>query len=406
MFRLLTQPNPAGGANLTSPTISPPLAGGAWTWFIDPRGIRVNDTTYFGQVNRNGDIGVSSFKDGGPINQSFILKSAMEADDHDNPSFLCRSGDSRIMAFYSPHGASVMYQRISTNAEDISAWGTEVNIGASFGASEITYPNPVQLNGEAGSPLYLFYRDRTTTCATWSYTKSTNSGVTWGPKTSILTQDTSTYFRLDTDSRNRIDIGFSTHPNYDPAKKINHMYYSSGSWYKTDGTQIVTTFPLAASNATEVFDSGSNLCWIWDTAKDTNGNLAIVFAVYPTASDHRYYYARWSGTAWSANQITTGGSYIFATENHYSGGIILDHSDINNVYLAKQNGTEAYQIHKYVTTDSGNTWTSQQITNTPTILNVRPVVIRNYSQYDKVLWFSGRYESYVDFGTQIYSSNI
>jgi hypothetical protein len=330
----------------------------------------------------------------------------MEEDDHDNPSFLCRSSDSHIVAFYSPHAGSVLYTRISTNAEDISAWGVETNIAASLAASEMTYPNPVQLNGEAGSPLYLFYRDRTGLSATWSSSVSTDNGATWSSRKSVMTQDTSTYFRIDTDSRNRIDVGFSQHPNYDPATKISHMFYSSGSWYKTDGTQITANFPLAASNAMTVFDSGSNQCWIWDTARDGNGNLAIVFGVYPSASDHRYYYARWSGTAWSAVQVTTAGSYVFATENHYSGGIILDHGDINTVYLSKQNGTAAYQLYKYTTADSGNTWTSRQITNTTNILNIRPVVIRNYSAYDKVLWFSGRYDTYLDFATQIYSSNI
>ena len=41
-----------------------------------------------------------------------------------------------------------------------------------------------------------------------------------------------------------------------------------------------------------------------------SGNPVLVFASFPTVTDHRYHYARWTGSAWEVNEITAAGGSI------------------------------------------------------------------------------------------------
>ena len=131
--------------------------------------------------------------------------------------------------------------------------------------------------------------------------------------------------------------------------------------------------------------------------------MAIVFVVMETDySDHRYYYARWNGSAWITNMILDTGTGGFVSgEPTYAGGVVLDPDDVDTVYLSRPiNGV--FEIWKYITTDDGATWSGTAITRNSRQHNCRPVVIRNAGT-QKVLWWDGIYPPYITYKTQIRS---
>lgn len=82
----------------------------------------------------------------------------------------------------------------------------------------------------------------------------------------------------------------------------------------------------------------------------------IVFASFPSAADHRYHYARWTGTSWDVHEITLAGGSIRGDGGspYYSGGITLDHEDPSRVYLSRQLGA-SWQVEAWTTADGGAT---------------------------------------------------
>jgi len=257
---------------------------------------------------------------------------------------------------------------------------------------------------EVNDPIYLFYRDGSISPGQqWAYSKSTDGGSTWAARTLFYGHDTYPYLRFASDGQGRIDIAVSNHPAYDAATKMGHFYYSGGNFYQTDGTLISASLPLDLTDVTEVYNSAPDQCWIWDIARDSGGNLAMVFMNFPSSSDHEYYYARWNGSSWVVNQILDTGTNGLLTsgEVFYAGGIVLDPDDVDTVYLSRPiNGV--FEIWKYVTSNGGVTWTGTAITENSSQNNARPVVIRgNGAGSRKILWWEGAYPSYTTYDTQI-----
>ena len=78
----------------------------------------------------------------------------------------------------------------------------------------------------------------------------------------------------------------------------------------------------------------------------------------PRCTDHRYHYARWTGSAWQVNEIIAAGGSIAEEAGgspRYSGGITLDHEDPSRVYLSRQVGAGAWQVETRTTADNGVT---------------------------------------------------
>ena len=82
----------------------------------------------------------------------------------------------------------------------------------------------------------------------------------------------------------------------------------------------------------------------------------IVFASFASTSDHRYMYARWTGTRWQTSEITAAGGSISldGKEPYYSAGITLDHEDPSTVYLSRL-VSGIYQVETWKTADGGAT---------------------------------------------------
>jgi len=377
------------------------FGNGAWSWFSDPRAVRYvgsSDKTYIGYVNSSGDVIVSSYDNANGTTVNFTLKSAYHVDDHINPAILIRP-DGKIQCFYSKHSnGDTILSRISSSAEDISAFDSEFTVyNTVVGAFGVAYVNPVYLSAEA--KYYLFWRagDRS------QYYATSTDGITWSGGAEMLGNSPDRpYLKYTSNGVDRIDFCYTNgHPN-EETNSIYHVYYKSGNFYKTDGTLIkaIASLPLAVSDGTRVYDGTTTNSWNWDIATDANGYPVIVFATFPTTSDHRYWYGRWNGTAWVVNQITPAGQGLYAAEIYYSAGISLDHDNPSIVYLSKKYGN-SYRLYQYETLNNGASWTKELITESGGTLTIRPVSINNHGSNLKLLYLSGTYATYTSFATEV-----
>lgn len=329
-------------------------------------------------------------------NQYRIFERFQE-DDHANPSLFIRN-DGRIIIFVAAHFGDKIHRFISTNPEDITSWGEDYKF-----SNTVTYPYPFQV----GDSICVFYR----------------GGSDWHPRLSVSTDNGETfddgrllisgggqrpYTRYCQGADGKIHVAVTTgHPRNEAANKIHYCYLEGNKVFRADGTLIkdVTTEPVDLNQLEVVYNGTSyGKGWIWDiTLEPETGYPVMVYASFPTDTDHRYHYGRWNGSSWDNVQITEAGRWFPQTpegagepEPNYSGGIILDYDDPSIVYLSKQvNGV--FEIFKYTTSDTGQTWSPRAITwNTPShLINVRPVVPRHHKDgYFDVVWMRGTYEYY------------
>jgi len=382
---------------------------GVWSWFTKPTFVYYNNDKYFTAIDtQSGGLKIykTSFATGEL--SSYTLNASFGTDDHNLGSILIRDSDSKILVFSCVHNDTTINLQISTNAEDLSAWGDAVSLDATLGNIYYDYPCPIQLTGETNCPIYLFYR---TNVRKNYFSKSEDGGETWASGTNFFQYiDESSvehrpYFQIARNGTNRIDFTCTQgHPSEVTGCSIYHFYYSGGKYYKSDGTEITGALPIEPADVTQVYDGSTVESWVWDIAIDGSGNPIIVFATFPTpASDHRYNYARWTGSAWDVHQICTAGAPLYAAESYYSGGVTIDKGNPNIVWCSR-NVTGQWEISKYVTADGGATWAETQITTGSSGVNIRPTCADGATGLYP-LWCEGRYTTYANTDCQVNFTN-
>lgn len=380
---------------------------GGWVWFSDPRAVYDNGYTFVGYTDNDGNYVAARYNHAtGAVDQTFVLYTSSVIDDHQNPVFLVRASDSRLLAFYRDTSAGECLIRVSTNPDDVSAWGAPTDVMSQLGAATRYYHRPHELPGESGTPMYLWLstNDISGLAKIFGYSKSTDGGTTWSTYTSIYQCTTWVYEKMVVNGTDRFDFAVTDNHPTDGATSIYHFYYHAGSYYKSDGTLITAGLPFSQTAPTKVYDGSSISSWIWDIAIDpATSRPILVFATFPTpSSDHRYNYAAWNGTVWVVNQICTAGGPIATNlgfdpgQTYYSGGVSLDHTDPSIVYVSRNIGSQ-WEIWRYHTADGGATWTSVQLTTGSAQPQVRPVGIRGRVNDLAALWLNGSYPDYEAF---------
>lgn len=400
------------------PMLAPLQAAGVnaiWTWYNDPRAVRYGDSTYWGGVTSAGTVRAFQFNHSTGVFKTFDLDVALEVDDHDNPAFL-RLASGKIVAMWSKHnGAS--YYKISTNADDISAWGSRITLSADVHSY-------INLYKMADGVIWLFYRG-TFPANGEPYFRTTND-------TDILTNTWSTgaqfiengserpYMKYRSDGDHTVHMGFTDgHPD---ALVNTNIYYArldtdTGTFYKADGTVIGTTASAwLVSAGDKVWDSatGGGKAWIWEVGYDRNNYPVLVYTQYPGASGYtvpeiKYRYARWTGTAWEDHEIRDAGGALYyngadpsnplVSSPYYACGVTLDHLDPSRVYLSYNTGdnTDCENMVEYTTEDNGVTWTTRSILTTGN--NARPFVVLGNTTETWLSWWEGTYPSYINYLT-------
>jgi hypothetical protein len=378
-------------------TLTSPPAGG-WTWFTDPRAVHLDGTTFFGYVDGSGSICVRSFDHTTrTVSPATVLAANYQTNDHANPSLHIRRSDRRVLVFWSAHNDTALRMAVSTAPMSVASFGTPVDLHSQLGGTRYTYTNPVELDD---GTLWLFYRrDQGGNGERIAYSTSTDGGATWTAATTLVQAGSRRCYVRVAGGGDRIDVAVTDgHPTHNPAVSLFHGYWQAGSWRTSDGT--VRTLPLAPADLTLVHAAADDTSWVWDVARDPiTGHPRIAYTAFPTASDHRYRYARWTGTGWTTSEIAAGGGTIHTgtAEPHYSGGMALDHDRPAVVYTSEQDGT-GWRIVRNTTTDGGATWTRQPLTAAGS-MQVRPVVVRNSAPELRALWMAGTYSTFTSWST-------
>lgn len=326
-------------------------------------------TSYFGTADNAGDIYVVAFDHATGTSTRTKVGGTIAIDQHNMAAVLRRASDGRLVAITCGHQTASIYRRISTNPDDATSWAAATDIDGNLGGSSYTYPYICELEGEAGSPMFLFYRNQPGN-ADWSLSRSTDDGATWSAGTgSVLYSATRAYGRACKTSSTRIDFLFSTGSYAEDYASIYHAYYEGGAYYDSTGAAI--TEPFSTAEMTLVYD-GSSAGARFPASLETDGagNLAAVFPVQtgtPTVNhvgtDGDYVYARWNGSAWSTHTIAA--SVGMTDFSFTEGGLVVDPSNIDRVILSKRGagGTGTWRLYDYRTTDAGATWSSTQLTS-------------------------------------------
>jgi BNR repeat-containing family member/PKD domain/Concanavalin A-like lectin/glucanases superfamily len=389
------------GAATSAAAAEHSIGDGAWSWFGDPRAIMHDGRTYVGWVDQEGDVKVSSYDHATGERVSAVLQARLNQDDHANPSLQVRP-DGRLVVFYSRHVGPSMHYRVSSQPEDVTSWGPPQTVPTnSPGIRGYTYPNPIRL--EAEDATYLFWRGGNYNP---TFSVQQDGETTWSAARTLITMPGQRpYVKYDSSGGDTIHVAYTNaHPAEFGDVNIYYARIRAGTIEHANGQDIgPLDVPISPGAGDVVFDQPED-AWVHDVAADPAGNPVIVFASFPSASDHRYQYARWNGTAWEVHPVTPAGGTFREDGGSplYSGGLTLDHEDPSRVYLSRQVGVGAWQVETWTTADGGATWTS--VAQTTSGKNVRPVSPRGMAATGgdmSVIWMKGGYPSYVSYDTSV-----
>jgi hypothetical protein len=382
-----------------------PLGGGAWSWFGDPRAVHHDGKTFVGWVDLEGDIKVMSYDHSTAERVTAVLQARLNQDDHANPSIhVLETG--QLMVFYSRHVGPAMHYRVSENPGDVSSWKPPQTVPTNVAGNRgYTYPNPVQLAAE--NRTYLFWRGGNYNP---TYSTQDDGSTAWSPARNLIHMPGERpYVKYASSGGDTIHVAYTNaHPNEYGDVNIYYARVRAGRIERANGALIksLADAPITPGQGDTVFP-GADQAWVHDVAADSTGRPVIVFASFPSEDEHRYHYARWTGTAWQVENIVLDAGGSFREErrplDYYSGGLTLDHEDPSRVYLSRQDTAGQWLVE--VWTRSGpNDWDSGGLSLPSTEPNVRPVSPRGMLAFDddvNVIWMSGSYPNYEEYDTSI-----
>jgi hypothetical protein len=390
---------------------------GVWTWFTTPVSHYSNGATYFAPVDSTGNSEIHRYDHAAQTTASFTLSASPDVDDHNNGSVEILD-DGRIIAYWTTHYDAAVRYRVSSSADSVAAFGTLQSLTPPAG--NVTYPVITRLSA-AGGKRWLFYRNNNGTTQDLSFRTSADFSLGAGSASAHVALCTTAgftpYWRIACNDSNRIDVVLV---NFHPVQGDNEVYHfyaapnGSGDleFFRTNGTQITASLPFdIAAQCTQVVTGEVRRKWIWDIVRRPSGEVWVLWTRFMdfAGTDHRLMFSRCtSAGVWQAPvEIVAQGQYLYSGERYYSPGACFDSMDPTTIYLsAPVSGVN--QIQRWRTTDSGATWTQQQVyTSGGTAGNpqrARPFSPKNHNGEVPLLWWQGRYTTYLDYDTNIWGA--
>ena len=281
-------------------------SSGAWSWFGDPAaststaptaaptpaGCRPAAASRWGSYDH--DTGLRTIT---------TLKARLQVDDHVNPSILVRPTAGCWCS-----GRPMPATTCGTGARPgprTSPPGSRSGSSPHPRHPRLHLPQPVQLSGE-GNRIYLFWRGGNFNP---SFSTSSN-GTSWSAaRTLILNSGERPYVKYAGNGRDTIAMPSPAHPR-SGRTNIHYVAYQAGSLPPADGSVITSmaNLPITPAQAELVYSWRTNgKAWVHDVALDDAGHPVIVYATFPTDTDHRYRYARWNGSSWTDRELVRAG---------------------------------------------------------------------------------------------------
>ncbi len=395
---------------------------GGWCWFSDPRALFINGQVITGWVKSNGTVESALFNIAENSVQTHDLYFRLEKDDHNNPAFV-KTADGSVLAMYTRHSLKDLFINVldPDNAE-FCIKGPQLIHPISneellkFPRETITYANPFRLE-EENNRIYCFGR--------WTGFKpnmmwSDDNGASWTKSKVFITNNpfdpgNRPYVKYFSDGKSRIHFVFTDgHPRVEPTNSVYYAYYEKGNFHKANGSKITNmeNIPFEPGDASVIFKSNEEegRAWIADIGQSQEGDPVVLYTKSPEETDHRYWYARFDGEKWLNYEICKSGKWFPQTpagqkerEPHYFGGmsVLPDNTDV--IYLSRQ-VEGIFEIERWETTDSGETWINEAVTQNSKFDNVRPFIPRGLKTNNQeiVLWMENqKYIHYTDYKSSV-----
>jgi hypothetical protein len=342
-----------------------------------------------------------------------------------------------VLAVYGKHGNDQLQRwRLTESPGDISAWTEEktLDTGAAY-----TYSNVFQLQDEGGR-IYNFSRTRgyNPNCSI-----SDDGGVTWRYGWRLLTWERKRlggdprytgvdggrpYLRYASDGEDTIHfVATNDHPRaYD--NSIYHGFYRAGQLHDSRGKVIGDTASAPSpTEFTEVFKGGADrVAWTVDLELDDDAHPYTAFSVQVDGAggrgkrdprfgqDHRYFYARWDGGGWQANQMAYAGTCLYTNESDYTGLVALDPRDPDFAVIStnadpktgvplisEADGKRHWELFSGRTGDGGKSWQWSPITSDSEVDNLRPIIPDWDAPERVILWARGTLQTFTNYRLDI-----
>ena len=391
-----------GGGSFRFPSVFSLGQTGFWQPISDRRAWQHNGKTYITWIeDPSGDEGVAAYTHATrTMGSKFTLHAALEADLHASGSVIV-ADNGKILCHYVEHHGDRIRRRVSTNPEDVSAFGSEALIGA---LSDTTYATNFQLNGVTDSPIYLFYRVTDGTHSYLVYKTTTDYGVSYTPATPTTIWEIAgkhVYWRIGSNHNARIDVtATDTDRSVGDPSSLYHFYLdaAAGTWHKSDGTTV--TLPLDTTEATLIKSAADGPIQPEGISYDASGNPVAIMSVYDSVGvTNAVVQARWTGSAWSLVEIAdTNG--IVAT-NRFIGSACVNHENPDVVFLPR-NVSGRSEMFRYVSPDDGASWVGTQLTVGSAADHAMPEVPDHATSGLQAIWGYGTYVADDNFAMTIY----
>lgn len=425
---------------------------GGWCWFQDERAIVVGDQLIFGSVaaadtagSERGDIEVTSVNFRDRSKRSFKLHPKLQSDDHNVPAFLALP-DGRILATYQTHGgkmpgSDLMRWRKTIRPGDISEWTEErtLPVGAA-----VSYSNPFRLEAEGGR-IYLFHRG---VGFNPNYLVSDDAGESFRYGGRLLSWPRPVgkagftgadggrpYLKYAQAGDDTIHvITTEDHPRaFD--NSIYHGFIRAGKWHATDARVLgelsaTRETALKPTDLTPVFRGDQDhVAWMCDLHIGADGHPRVLFSVQRGGAahrgkgraegdgqDHRYYYARWTGKEWKADEIARAGRRLYPGEDDYTGLGAIDPQNVNSVVISTDahpvtgeplvssaDGKRHWEIFRGESRDDGAVWNWTAVTKNSAADNLRPIIpiAPKGRASSALLWLRGTFRTYTDYDLDV-----
>jgi hypothetical protein len=346
------------------------------TWFSKPSAIIGTNASghrilfaSFCDVNRQQGVIQYNIDTGAYLKKN--LRESTDANDH-NEGAVTLAPDGTVIYGAADHSSTFFGVWRSASPYDVSDMGTLINLSAKD--DQFTYVNfEWRKNTLDERILMLHYRSGPGEDRPRAYLESTDDGATWGNSVKFFdgpaVGDARPYLHSCTDANGRVYF-FSTlgHPREqdDGDNDVVAFYYDTdGKFYSMAGVEV-SGVPFDETDCTLVDDASTNgfNFWTLHAACDGDGNPVCLYSETRSATDIRYKYARWNGTAFVVHPIINAGRTVGRAggQRYYSGGGEIDPADVNTIYVGREDAGGYHQIYKMVTADGGETWSDEQIT--------------------------------------------
>lgn len=441
----------APGSDLATATLLQVSNNGAWSWYQDPRSIvdPIGRQLVVGStasklghdgVAREADVdvtGVDLATDGrSPFTLANVPSWRTTGDDHNTGAFYQRS-DGRYLAVYTGHNEErrLSWSRISTDPHSTASWGPEVAFDWAAdrpgSTATVTYTNLIYLSAE--ERLYNIAREFERSPI---ISLSTDEGETFAlsgqlTRPNLTSSYSNGYFRYASNGVDRIDFIATEHHPRDFNTGIYHGYIRGGASYDSfgnvvdddifdDDIKFVEEFtPVFVPSPEDGVDDDTEYhrAWTVDIEYRADGYVHALFTTrYGTdywpaspprdgesrwsgSADHRLFYARFDGSAWTYVELGPMGRQLYDAEQDYTGLGALDPDDDTTVYISTPfdprdlSPTPRHEIYRGTTADGGAAWSWSAVTQGSTVDNLRPIVPSWSPDETALLFFRGDYQT-------------